>query len=66
MSDKDALLKWFKTHKFLTVTQAIHKLGVYNARSRISEIPSIVRSHYREVAKRNGKIARIAVYKLCG
>ena len=62
MSDIDIIRKWFKTHKFLTVEQAIHKLGVYNLRSRVSEMTDVARDHFRAVTKRDGKAARVAVY----
>ena len=64
MSDKDRILRWFKTHKYLTCCQAIHKIGVYNLRSRISEIPGIVQDCMIEVVREDGVITRVARYRL--
>lgn len=64
MSDKDKILKWFKTHKFLTVYQAVHKLGVSDPRSRISELSNVAIDHFDTKVKKDGKTARFAVYAL--
>lgn len=62
MTDKQKILKWFKTRKYLTCKDAIHKLGVYNLRSRMSEMP-----HNRdliEVVRDDGVMTRVARYWL--
>ena len=64
MTDKQKILKWFKTHKYLTCCQAIHKLGIYNLRSRVSEIPTVVKDCMIEVVKEDGVLTRVARYRL--
>ena len=62
MTDIQKIKRWFKANKFLTVNQAIHKLGVYNARSRMSEIPHF--ADMIEVVREDGRTARVARYWL--
>jgi len=62
MSDKDKIMKHFKTHKYITCMQAIHKLGVYNLRSRMSEIPH--KKDMIEVVRDDGVMTRVARYWL--
>ena len=61
MTEKQKIKKWFKTHKYITCMQAIHELGVYNLRSRASEMR--LRSDMIEVVKEDGSIARVARYQ---
>lgn len=63
MTDRDKILKWFKTRKYLTCMTAIHKLGIYNLRSRACEIPGIV-SEMIEVTRKDGVRTRVARYRL--
>jgi hypothetical protein len=63
MTDKQKILRWFKTRKYLTCTQAIHKLGVYNLRSRACEIPGIQREMVK-VMRSDGRKAMVARYSL--
>lgn len=62
MTDKQKIIKYLKTHKYITCMQAIHKIGVYNLRSRMSEIP-----HNRDmidVVREDGVMTRVARYWL--
>jgi len=63
MTDKQKILKWFKTRKYLTCMQAIHKLGVYNLRSRVCEIAGIS-SEMITVTRSDGVETRVARYSL--
>jgi hypothetical protein len=63
MTDRQKILKWFKTRKYLTCMQAIHKLGVYNLRSRACEIAGIT-SEMIEVKRKDGLKVRVARYSL--
>jgi len=63
MTDRQKILKWFKTHKYLTCVQAIHKLGVYNLRSRVCEIDGVV-SEMVKVTRADGVETRVARYSL--
>ncbi len=63
MTDKQKILKWFKTRKYLTCMQAIHKLGVYNLRSRVCEITGIS-SEMITVTRGDGVETRVARYSL--
>jgi len=63
MTDRQKILKWFKTHKYLTCVQAIHKLGVYNLRSRVCEIDGIA-SEMVKVTRTDGVETRVARYSL--
>lgn len=66
MSDKQKIRKWFKTRKYLTCWQAVHKLGVYNLRSRVSEMQDVVSDGLVEVVRKDGVLTRVARYKLKG
>ena len=65
MSDKDKILAWFKRRKYLTCMTAIHKLQVYNLRSRASEMPEII-SEMINVTRKDGVRTRVARYRLIG
>ena len=65
MTDKQKILNWFKTQKYLTCMQAIHKLGVYNLRSRACEIPGI-HSEMIQVTRADGVRTRVARYSMPG
>jgi hypothetical protein len=64
MTDKQKIRKWFKTHKYLTCRQAVHKLGVYNLRSRISEMIDITQDQLVEIVRDDGVMTRVARYML--
>lgn len=38
MTQKDALKKWFKTHKTITARQAVEQLGIMCLHKRIAEL----------------------------
>ena len=63
LTDKQKIMRWFKSRKYLTCNQAIHLLGVYNLRSRVSEIPDI-KSEMISVIRDDGKKTRVARYSL--
>lgn len=63
MTDKQKILNWFKTNKYLDCATAIHKLGVYNLRSRASEIPGIV-SELVQVIRKDGRKTQCARYSM--
>ena len=63
MSDKAKIQKWFKARKYLTCVQAIHKLGIYNLRSRVCEIPGI-RSEMVSVVRADGVKTKVARYSM--
>lgn len=65
MTDKQKILKWFKARKYLTVYQAIHYLSIYNARSRIAEMPNII-SELIDVTRADGVKTKVARYQLTG
>ena len=62
MTDKQKILKWFKTRRYLTDVQAIHKLGVYNVRSRASEMR--LDSRWIDVKRVDGKLTKVKQYFL--
>lgn len=63
MSDKQKILSWFEDHRYLTCMDAIHKLKVYNLRSRACEIPGIS-SKRIDVVREDGKKVQVAQYSL--
>jgi len=63
MSDKQKIRNWFKKHKYLTCADAIHRLGVYNLRSRASEMPELI-SEMIEVIRNDGVKTRVARYRM--
>lgn len=63
MSDKQKIQNWFKTRKYLTCMIAIHKLGIYNLRSRASEMPELF-AEMIEVVRKDGVKARVARYQM--
>lgn len=64
MTDVQRIRKWFKTHKYLTCCQAVHKLGVYNLRSRVSEMHDVTKDQLIEVVREDGTLTRVARYAL--
>lgn len=64
MTDKQKIRNWFKRRKYLTCAQAVHQLGVYNARSRISEMPDVVKDKMVTVTRADGVRATVARYRL--
>jgi hypothetical protein len=64
MTDKQKIMKWFKTRKYLTCATAIHKLGVYNLRSRACEMSEII-AEMIEVTRKDGVKTKVARYRLC-
>jgi hypothetical protein len=64
MTDKQKIRKWFKTRKYLTCYDATFKLGVMNARSRISEMSDVIRDCMVDVVKADGTPTQVARYRL--
>ena len=62
MKDADKIRKYLKTHRYVTVMECIHKLGVYNPRSRISEMVDVVKDGMVEVVRDDGVLTRVARY----
>lgn len=61
MTDRQKILNWLKSHKYITCAQAIHNLGVYNLRSRISEMHNITARMVRR-RRKDGAMVRVAQY----
>ena len=64
MTDKEKILTWFDDNPTLTCAQAIHELGVYNLRSRASEMG--LKSTIIDVVRRDGKLTKVARYSIWG
>lgn len=68
-TENQRLLGYLSTGKSITVLEAMTKLGIYNCRSRISNLANdghnILRS-WRTVIKKDGQTARVRVYSLGG
>ena len=65
MTDKQKILNWFKSHRYLNCLSAIHEIQVYNLRSRACEMPEL-QTDYVKVTKKDGVKVRIARYSLVG
>jgi hypothetical protein len=63
MNDRQKIISYLKANKTITCLEAIHNIGVYNLRSRASEIPELV-SELIPVTKSNGQTVRVAQYHL--
>lgn len=64
MTDKQKIIKWFKKRKYLTCMQAIHYMGIYNLRSRVAEMPEVVKGSMIAVKRQDGQKVRVARYRL--
>lgn len=62
MSDRIKIEQYLKEHKTITCLQAIHKIGVYNLRSRASEMKLI--SEMIDVTRADGVTTKVARYSL--
>jgi len=63
MTEKQRIRRWFKYRKYLTVAEAIHKLRVYNLRSRVPEMPDVEFDCMIPIVREDGVLAHVGRYK---
>ena len=63
MTDRQKIISYLRDNKTITCLEAIHNIGVYNLRSRASEIPDLV-SELIQVTRADGQTVRVAQYHL--
>ena len=62
-TDKQKIREYLATHSYITCNDAIHKIGVYNLRSRASQMSDLV-SRKVQVTRKDGRKTKIAQYYL--
>ena len=63
MTDQQKIRQWLKTHKYITCMQAIFKLGVFNLRSRVSEMPDVELDCMIPIVREDGVLTRVGRYQ---
>lgn len=63
LTDKQKIRRYLEKNKTITCTEAIHKIGVYNLRSRASEMSDLV-SEMVKVTRADGVKTRVAQYRI--
>lgn len=65
MTDQQKIRDYLSANGTITCSESIHKIGVYDLRSRASEMHDVV-SEMITVTRKDGKKTRVAQYSLRG